>query len=207
MEKGLTTRILRGMVDSIGTATKTGRGNDKRDRLIAAARKTVHEQGAEHTTLAMVAAAADVPVGNVYYYFKTKDELLSAVIGAYDNSFVMLDAILARHRTPKTRLKALVRTWTAARERLARYGCPIGSLCSELAKHDNHITGEASAVLAHLISLAQDQFEQLGRRDARELAVALIASYEGIALIANTLRDPALIATEARRLERWIDSI
>ena len=119
----------------------------------------------------------------------------------------MLDAILARHRTPKTRLKALVRTWTAARERLALYGCPIGSLCSELAKHDNHITGEASAVLGHLISLAQDQFEQLGRRDARELAVALLASYEGIALIANTMRDPALIATEARRLERWIDSI
>jgi AcrR family transcriptional regulator len=94
----------------------------------------LHEHSVEHTTLALVAAAADVPVGNIYYYFKSKDELLSAVIGAYSNDFVMLDAILARHRTPKARLKALIRTWTAARE--------------------------ASAVLAHLISLAQDQFEQ-----------------------------------------------
>jgi TetR/AcrR family transcriptional regulator, transcriptional repressor for nem operon len=34
-----------------------------------------------------------------------------------------------------------------------------------------------------------------------------VASYEGIALIANTLRDPELIASEARRLERWIDTI
>ena len=62
-------------------------------------------------------------------------------------------------------------------------------------------------MLAHLISLAQEQLEQLGRRDARELAVALVASYEGIALIANTLRDPELITTEARRLECWIDTI
>jgi TetR/AcrR family transcriptional repressor of nem operon len=155
----------------------------------------------------LVAAAADVPVGNVYYYFKTKDDLLSAVISAYDNDFAMLDAVLSRHRTPKARLKALVRTWTAARERLARYGCPIGSLCSELDKRDDDITSEASAVLARLITVAQEQFEQLGRRDARELAVALVASYEGIALIANTLRDPELINTEARRLERWIDSI
>jgi TetR/AcrR family transcriptional repressor of nem operon len=195
------------MTDSHPAATKTGRGNDKRDRLIAAARKTVHEHGVEHTTLALVASAADVPVGNVYYYFKTKDELLSAVIGAYDNDFAMLDAVLSRYRTPKARLKALVRTWTAARERLARYGCPIGSLCSELDKRDDDITSEASAVLARLITVAQEQFEQLGRRDARELAVALVASYEGIALIANTLRDPELINTEARRLERWIDSI
>jgi TetR/AcrR family transcriptional repressor of nem operon len=195
------------MTDSSATVMKAARGNDKRDRLIAAARKVVHENGVEHTTLALVAAAADVPVGNVYYYFKTKDELLSAVVSAYDSDFVMLRAILARHRTPKARLKALVRTWTAARERLAMYGCPIGSLCSELDKRDNDITREASAVLGRLITLAQEQFEQLGRRDARELAVALVASYEGIALIANTLRDPELITTEARRLERWIDAI
>ena len=47
----------------------------------------------------------------------------------------------------------------------------------------------------------------MGRDDARELAVALIAAYEGIALLAATLRDPGLISTEGDRLERWIDSL
>ena len=47
----------------------------------------------------------------------------------------------------------------------------------------------------------------MGRRDARDLAVALIASYEGIALLTNTFRDPELMTREARRLERWIDSL
>ena len=119
----------------------------------------------------------------------------------------MLDAILARHRTPKARLKALVKVLTSARERIARYGCPIGSLCSELDKRDDELSSRAAAVFGRLISVAEAQFEQLGRRDARELAVTLIATHEGFALLANTLRDPDLVGTEARQLERWIDSI
>jgi hypothetical protein len=47
----------------------------------------------------------------------------------------------------------------------------------------------------------------MGRRDARDLAVALIASYQGIMLLTNTFRQPELVVREARRLERWIDSL
>ena len=197
------------MTDQVPPEAKrnAGRGNDKRDRLVTAARQTVHEHGVERTTLAMVAATADVPLGNIYYYFKTKDELLSAVVDAYNDSYQMLDVMLARHRTPKAKLKGLIRIWTTAPERIAMHGCPIGSLCSELDKRDDDISHRAAAVLGRLITVAEEQFKQLGRRDAHELGIALVASWEGIALLANTLRDPSLITTEARRLERWIDSI
>jgi TetR/AcrR family transcriptional regulator, transcriptional repressor for nem operon len=43
--------------------------------------------------------------------------------------------------------------------------------------------------------------------DARDLAIALIASYQGISLLTNTFRDPELMVREGRRLERWIDSL
>jgi AcrR family transcriptional regulator len=39
----------------------------------------MYRQGASATTLADVAQAADVPLGNVYYYFKTKDDLILVV--------------------------------------------------------------------------------------------------------------------------------
>ena len=55
------------------------------------------------------------------------------------------------------------------------------------------------------VEWAEEQFKEMGRRDARELAVALIASYQGAALLANTFREPELMAREAKRLERWID--
>lgn len=58
-----------------------------------------------------------------------------------------------------------------------------------------------------LLAWAEQQFREMGRADARELAVALIAAYQGISLLTNTFRDPELMTTEARRLERWIDSL
>ncbi|MGH2893848.1 MAG: hypothetical protein ACRDPM_11385 [Solirubrobacteraceae bacterium] len=39
------------------------------------------------------------------------------------------------------------------------------------------------------------------------LAIARIAAYQGIALLTNTFRDPELMTREARRLDRWIDSL
>jgi TetR/AcrR family transcriptional regulator, transcriptional repressor for nem operon len=178
-----------------------------RHRLVVAARRMLHEQGVERTTLADIAKAADVPVGNVYYYFKTKDELISAVIDAYGHDYDTLVATLEQQHTPQARLKALIRTWTDARERLTQYGCPIGTLSAELGKRVDGLDREAASMLTRLIAWAQEQFRQLGRSDARDLAVALIASHEGVVLIANALGDPDLIATEGRRLERWIDSI
>ena len=47
----------------------------------------------------------------------------------------------------------------------------------------------------------------MGRRDARELAVEFLTSYQGAAVLTHALRDPALLANEGRRLERWIDSL
>jgi AcrR family transcriptional regulator len=52
----------------------------KRERLAAGACEVIHQQGVEKTTIADIAQAADVPVGNVYYYYKTKDDLVAAAI-------------------------------------------------------------------------------------------------------------------------------
>jgi TetR/AcrR family transcriptional regulator, transcriptional repressor for nem operon len=185
----------------------TQRGAGKREQLVAGARDVIHRQGVEKTTLADIAHAAGVPVGNVYYYFKTKDELVDATIESLDRDACTLLESLERHRTPQARLKALVRKLTGEREVVAQYGCPMGSLCSELDKRGDGLNRHCADLLRRPLDWAEQQFRQLGRRDARDLAVALLASYHGIALLANTLRDPELMAREGRRLERWIDSL
>jgi AcrR family transcriptional regulator len=52
----------------------------KRERLVAGASKLLHHNGVAASSLAEIAQAADVPLGNVYYYFKSKDELIRAVL-------------------------------------------------------------------------------------------------------------------------------
>jgi TetR/AcrR family transcriptional regulator, transcriptional repressor for nem operon len=198
------------MTDSeVAPAPPEGRhgGNDKRERLVGAALMVFHRQGVEATTLADIAAAADVPLGNVYYYFKTKDDLVAAVVERHASVVRATLAELGLRRTPRARLKALIQMLSSQGDLAADYGCPQGSLCSELDKRHGPMR-EAAAVLVTLpIDWAEQQFRDLGRRDARELAIALIAAYQGAALLTNTLRDPGLLAREGRRLERWVDSL
>ncbi len=179
----------------------------KRDRLVAGARELMHQQGVERTTLADVAEVADVPPGNVYYYFKTKDELVEAAIDEHRRQIEAMLTSLERHRTPQARLKALLRTFAHQRELAARYGCPHGSLCQELDKREGPVRETVGVLLALPLDWAERQFRLMGRRDARDLAVALISAYQGVSLLTNTFRDPDLMLREARRLERWIDSI
>ena len=184
-----------------------GRKPDKRTRLVEGARVVLHQQGVEKTSLADIAEAAEVPLGNVYYYFKTKDDLVQAVIDAHARDIESMFASFDRHRTPKARLKAFVGALAEQGDLAARYGCPQGTLCSELDKRDDDLPGAGARLMQLPIDWAEKQFREMGRRDARDLAVAMIASYQGISLLTNTLRDPQLMRREGRRLERWIDSL
>ncbi len=179
----------------------------KRERLVAAACQVLWEQGVERTTLADIALAAGVPVGNVYYYFKTKDQLVEAAINAHADELRTMLSGLDRRRTPGARLKGLIRALTDQRELAAKYGCPFGTLACELDKRGDGLDRTAAEVLGTLVDWAERQFRSLGRSDALDLAVALVASYQGVSLLTNTFRDPDLMAREGRRLERWIDSL
>jgi TetR/AcrR family transcriptional regulator, transcriptional repressor for nem operon len=183
------------------------RAAGKRQRLVDAAKRLLYEQGVERTTLAEVAQAADVAPGNVYYYFKAKDDLVEAAIAAHGEDVRATLASLESHRTPKARLRALVRMLIGRSEEVAEFGCPQGSLCSELDKRGDRLSAACGELMRVPVAWAEEQFKQMGRRDARELAVALIAAYQGVALLANTFREPELMAREGRRLERWIDEL
>ena len=197
------------MTDSTsGQATAVERRPGKRERLVAAATQLLHQRGIERTTLADIAKAADVPAGNVYYYFKTKDEVIAAVVEAHARQVrTALALIDAQHRSPKGRLKAFVREFTAQSEIVAEYGCPLGSLCSELGKRAGPPAFAQAELMRLPVEWAEEQFRSLGRRDAHDLALDLLAAYEGSALLANTMRDPSVLSRAAQRLNRWIDSL
>src|ERR1700730_15202302 len=103
---------------------------DKRTRLIETATKLAYGRGFRETRLAYIAEAARVPVGNVYYYFKTKEELAEAVVERRLEEFRAARAEWARLSSPKERLLAFVGGIQANREQLARGGCPLGGRCA-----------------------------------------------------------------------------
>jgi AcrR family transcriptional regulator len=155
-----------------------------------------------------IAEVADVPVGNVYYYFKAKDDIVAAVIeGHIEEVMSILTGIERKHRSPKARLKALIAVFASQSELVAQYGCPLGSLCSELGKTPRHSDIAGARLMNVWIDWAEEQFRQMGQRDTRDLAVSLLAANQGSALLSNTFRDPSVHVREARRLTRWVDSL
>ena len=107
---------------------------DKRTRLIETATKLAHLRGFRETSLADIAEDANIPVGNVYYYFKTKDELGEAIVERRLAEFRAFRDELNRLGSPKERLLAFVDRMHTNKDELARAGCPLGGLCSELHK-------------------------------------------------------------------------
>lgn len=175
---------------------------------MAAAAQVVHRQGAERTTIADIAHAADVPVGNVYYYFKTKDDLVAAALAEHARQLALLTHRLDGLDDPRERLKALVEGWVSQRDLAARYGCPTGTLAAELDKRpEGGLDAEAGRVIRLLLDWVERQFRELGQPDPWDLSLTLVGAYQGMSLLANALRDPDVMTRQCARLLDWLDSL
>src|SRR5260221_13328335 len=93
---------------------------DKRARLIQTTVKLAYRHGFRTTSLADIAEAAKVPVGNVYYYFKTKDEIGDAIVDQRLLEFRALREHWERAGYPKGRLQACVEDTRENRDVLDR---------------------------------------------------------------------------------------
>ena len=180
----------------------------KRVRLINAAMSLVYQRGFQQTRLADIAASADVPPGNVYYYFKTKEEIGAAIIDQRLSQIKAFQQKLDELGSPQQRLCAFIQMTFGNRDMLARGGCPIGTLCTELHKEDDALANRSTALFEQLLGWLETQFEGLGlHSDAKGLAVHLLSSLQGIGVLAHSLRDPEIVAMETERLQKWVRTL
>jgi TetR/AcrR family transcriptional regulator, transcriptional repressor for nem operon len=181
---------------------------DKRKRLIQAAMSLAYRHGFRETSLADIASHAHVPLGNVYYYFKTKEEIGEAIVEERLAEMKSLQRKLGEIDHPEDRLCAFVQMTLNNRETLARRGCPIGTLCTELHKEGGALAKESSVLFTELLVWLTAQFDALHtEEDARGLAVHLLSALQGIAVISFSLNDPQFVVLEAGRLKTWIQSL
>lgn len=184
------------------------KGSGKRTRLIEAANKLIHQQGFNQTTLADIARESEVPLGNVYYYFKTKEEIGSALIEHRANFYRGLLEAWNELPDPKQRILTLVEMVSGERETLAQSGCPIGSLCQELHKDGGPLADKSAGLMAALLSWAEQQFRLLGKdKESADLALHLISALQGASLLTHTFRQPDLIVRETARLREWVNAL
>lgn len=179
-----------------------------RDHIVEAAVQLFYRRGYEHTSFSDIADAVQISRGNFYYHFKSKDEILDAVIEArLVNTRKMLEQWEIEGKQPVDRIRSFIDILIANRADIKRYGCPVGTLCTELAKLNHPSQGEANRLFTLFRIWLRRQFELLGRKaDADALAMHLLARSQGIATLASAFHDEKFIKQEVRQLYDWLRS-
>ncbi len=179
-----------------------------RTRLLQAAEKLTYRRGFADAAIADIAREARVPPGNVYYYFKTKDEIWRAIIDLRSSRFEKRLKDWDRLDSPRDRLCAYVDLKIRNRDALARSGCPVGTLCSELRKRNDAVAKLSMVLFASALAWMEKQFRALGRGDeSRSLAIHLLSTTQGATVLAHTFHDPEVVVTEAEHLKEWIRAL
>jgi AcrR family transcriptional regulator len=185
------------------------KGLQVRQRIVVAANRLFYQRGYNQTSFSDIAEAADIPRGNFYYHFKSKDEILAAVIASRVAAIgAMLENWQQEIPGPRERLKRYVQIMLNEAQDVLRYGCPMGSLTMELAKNQLALQSRAAQMFDLFLEWLQRQFVALGKGDAsRSLALQLLAETQGVALISNVYKDATFLEREAERLVHWLEGL
>jgi AcrR family transcriptional regulator len=166
-----------------------------RDQIIEATDRLIYQKGFEYTSFADIADAVDISRGNVTFHFKTRDEILEAVIDLrLDRTRRLLDQWEADGECCEDRIKSFINILIMNRTKILLYGCPVGTLCTELAKLEHSALTHANKLFSLFRDWLSRQFALLGcKGEADALAMHLLAWSQGIATLANAFHDENFI--------------
>lgn len=183
-------------------------GKSTRERIVEAADELFYQRGYEHTSFADISDAVNISRGNFYYHFKLKDEILDAVIAKrLSDRSEMLDRWEVEGETPLERIRSFINILIVNRKMIEQYGCPIGTLSTELAKLNHDAQGEANGLFTLFRTWLRHQFIAMGREaDADALAMHLLARSQGVATLANAFQDEAFVRHEVDQMCVWLDA-
>jgi TetR/AcrR family transcriptional repressor of nem operon len=185
---------------------RTGRGRASRERIVERAAELFAERGVAGTSLDDVLAAAGAGKGQLYHYFRGRDELVEAAVGLRCTQVLAGLTQALGSVASLAELEQALAGFVAGFEQLGLPGCPIGSLAAEVAERNEGARLQAAAafdawerLFADAIDRMRERAELLPDAAPSVLATALLASIEGGMVLSQTRKDPAPlhIAVEA----------
>ena len=180
-----------------------------REHIIEAANQLFYQQGYEHTSFKHIADVVQISRGNFYHHFKSKDQILDAVINLrLANTKKMLERWEVEGEQPEDRIRCFIHILLTNKDKIKRYGCPVGTLSTELAKLNHASQSEANELFTLFRVWLREQFIKLGKNtNADQLAMHVLARSQGVATLANAFHDEKFIKQEVKQLCEWLDEI
>ncbi|SCB57588.1 transcriptional regulator, TetR family [Rhizobium aethiopicum] len=175
-------------------------------QIVEAADRLFYERGFEATSFADIAGVVGLSRGNFYYHFKTKDEILDAVIShRLCKTRSMLEVWEAGSEAPEERILSFIQLLVVNQTKIMAYGCPVGTLCNELAKLDHIAKARATELFDLFRHWLSRQFIAFGRQaDADALAMHILMRSQGVATLAAAYRDQVFVQNEVENMRSWV---
>ncbi len=187
--------------------TRRRKGDTNREAIAAAAASLFWREGYAATTLAGIAAAADVPPGNLFYYFRTKADIARAVADVFcAETEAMLQATATDDAEPRRRLAALVSRLSRTAPSRVAHGCPIALCVRDFRSDAPQASDRAAESFTMLIGFMARELGRTGQRPSLALAQAraALAEWQGGIMLAHALKDATVLAESFRRMERLL---
>ena len=183
--------------------------NKTRKRIVETADELFYQQGYARSSFAQIAEKLSISRGNFYYHFKSKDEILDAVIQyRISKTSGMLDQWDTEGSSPKQKIQSFVHILLRNKPKIILYGCPVGSLSSELIKLNHDSKNAVNYLYDLFLNWLSHQFCQLGLTDtADDLAMHLLALSQGVATMASAFPDKNIIDKEVIHIHQWLDRV
>jgi len=182
------------------------KGEGQRQAIINSADKLFYIKGFESTSYAAIAKDCKIPKGNFYYYFKSKDEILLSVIQSKKEQFKsLLSGWDSTNMSPYQKLNKFISMVEGNSKSTCVYGCPIGTLNSELGKESRELQKYAKELFEIFIIWIAQQFETfLDKKTSRSKAEYLMVMAEGAALMAHAYKKPSVLKNSANEIRKWL---
>lgn len=162
-----------------------------RDKLINSAKKLFYERGFNGTSIDDILKDAGCNKGSLYHLFKSKKELLLAVIKeriAYNLELKYKDIYIVENPLQYLKHKLLTTDNFDF-----KHGCALNNLVQEMSPNDNDVAKALLKVyddLEHFYFLALQDME-MSDEEKKSLAKMMVATVEGAIMAAKATQDKA----------------
>jgi TetR/AcrR family transcriptional regulator, transcriptional repressor for nem operon len=186
-----------------------------RDRLVLAAVELFWAKGFEATSMAELLQKANANSGSFYHFFRSKNELLLAVLDWYVQALYpyVVDPIWTKQQDPIERIFGLLQGY---RERIVQtdctYGCPIGRLAMEIDAGNRDAHSKIALNFEGWVGAVRTCLDMLRDRlppgtDTLKLARFVLTVMEGGVMQSRAHRDVQFFDESVEVLRNYFDHL
>jgi len=171
--------------------------SSKRSQIVQAALRHYRTFGVGGTTLKDVSEASGVPLGNLYYYFKTRGELVMAALDECERELqALLDELAPL--PPAAWLAAYFEWLLQDPAAAARFGCPFGALALELRALSDPAAQRAADIVGRYFKAVGAQVRAL--QQPSTCSDDLFIAIQGAYAVSRVMNDASFFQESVKRL-------